>query len=491
MNQHQARTRLGPVFRAGLFGLLAAALAALFGAPGAFAGQTQRTFQPTHPPQVTGTAADGTRVAIGVQVESAELSPISPPGTQVTAPNGDAFLVIDLLTDGTAGSSPTFEGFDTVPLTDISLRVGSAMVPAQSNDQPLGGLTGVYFFTVPASTTSAQLELGPATISAVESAGPNEGKFTDITLDPTVIPFVAVGSTSGPIATPTARRPGPQTRGLLTLPAKLGIGFGTGGGAVFVVVLPIVVRRRRYDRADREGRVVIQAPPVPKVPPPPPPAARVARAPESPEEAGEPPPGPVVVKVLGPLDFEGLRAPLALSPEREILVFLATHPGESFTSIQLRNAIWAEPRTQPKASTFRNYLTALRKVLPGGALVTSGTSYRLTADVSSDWGRFEVLVARKEDRRAALEEALRLVRGPAFASAFEGRNSPYAWAEDFVRLIDPVVESAGHDLAQLCLAAEDLSQAEWAVSQALLAVPESPVLLEDRVRVRAAAEDAG
>ena len=266
--------------------------------------------------------------------------------------------------------------------------------PPRLETEISGPLSGTYYFAVPTSLTTAQLDVQAAAVSAVEYPGPvgANGKLTELELVPTTIDLARLPApkttqraptpTSAPTSSP-GRHPRFSSRGGdLSLPGAIALGGGGGGVLLLVVVVPIFIRRRRYDRADREGRVVIESPPVlvrATLPLPAPEAGAV--------QERAPPGGVVEVAVLGQLEFRGLLHPTASAPVLELLCYLALHPRRSFTAAELRNAIWAEPRTEPTAQSFHNYVSKLRKALPQGALVRSEYRYRL-CDVDSDWGAF-------------------------------------------------------------------------------------------------------
>jgi hypothetical protein len=195
--------------------------------------------------------------------------------------------------------------------------------------------------------------------------------------------------------------------------------------------------------------------------------------------------GIVDVKVLGPLEIDGLVRPVRLLPVRELLVFLALHPGQSFTTTELRNAIWIEGRAEPKAQTFHNYLSDLRRSLPPGVLTKSGYHFALSDAVTSDWSRFVTVLEGGNDRSERLGAALALVRGSPFEGEFSGRTSPFSWATDLCHQIEVAAEKAGHELVTHCLEAGDPVPADAAVAQVLRCLPGSIAAREDSLRVGA------
>jgi hypothetical protein len=447
----------------------------------------------------TGTATDGTPLSIGVHVDQAELSLISAAGSQTTAPSGSVFLVVEVHSDESAGNGPSFDGFDAVATADLMLRSSSGTVPATVSATPSSGpLTGTYYFAVPPSITSAQIEVGPATVGAVEYPGAlgTNGKLTGLTLDPTTIDLVLVktpATTTPPTSTPAPSH-AEHSRVIrsapgLSLPGQIGIGAGSGGVVLLFVVIPIFIRRRRYDRADRDGRVIIDTPLLLERGPPALPAQGTDHveegAPDSDHQAST---VTVTVALLGDLEVHGLRRPITSTPVRELLCYLALHPGRSFTTAELRNAIWAEPRTEPSAKTFRNYVWMLRKALPAGTFDPAGYRYRLSDAVVSDWAAFVGHVAvGGESRLSHLRSALGLIRGRPFASPEARDPDAYGWAKvEFSVVMERAIEDTTHEVVTLALADKDLDLADWALSRWPPGPPWSVLLEGDSLRVAAA-----
>jgi hypothetical protein len=449
----------------------------------------------------TGTATDGTPLSIEVHVTDAELSPISPTGSQATAPSGSVFLVVEVQSDESAGNGPSFNGFDTVPTDDVSLQTPFGVVRATSSGTPVSGpLAGTYYFAVPPSITSAQIEVGPATVTAVEYPGAigSNGKLTELTLDPTTVDLALVKApvtTTPPSSAPTpshvkharVTRPAPG----LSLPGQIGIGAGSGGVVLLVLVIPIFIRRRRYDRADREGRLIIDSPPVLERVQPALPTAGTLQVEEAAPDGDAT--GTVTVAVLGELEFRGLLRPTTSGPVLELLSYLALHPGRSFTTAELRNSIWAEPRREPTAKTFRNYVWMLRKALPAGTFDPAGYRYRLSDAVVSDWDAFVAHVAVVDESRLSyLRSALELVRGRPFASAGARDPDAYGWAKlEFSVVMERAIEDTTHEVVTLALADDDLDLADWALSRWPPDPPWSVLLEGDSLRVAAARGDPG
>jgi hypothetical protein len=211
-----------------------------------------------------------------------------------------------------------------------------------------------------------------------------------------------------------------------------------------------LVRRRRFYRADREGRIVLSGPP-----------ALLAAAVIPGRQA-------IVVKLLGPLEVEGTKRPVTAGPLLEIIVFLALNPGRSFTSVQLRESIWGLGRRPITSNTFRVYMVQLRKAFGTGVVVTDRHRYAMTGVVTSDWDRFQA-ARRADDKLASGEQGLALVRGPVLHGSFDGKkNSPFSWAIGTAINIEDEVTTVAVALALACLDLHDPQRAATAVSQGLL-----------------------
>ncbi len=252
---------------------LATALVVLGCCAGVTEGAPVSTFAMVGTAALTGTATDGTPLSIGVHVDQAPSCRPSPrPVRRPRPPAGRSSSWSSCTATRAQAPARASTAFDPIPTVALTLRTASGTVPASASGTPVTGpLSGTYYFAVPPSITTAQIEVGAATVSAAEypgAIGP-DGKQTELTLGPTTIdlalvktPVTTTPPTSAPTLSPARHAPVTKpTRGL-SLPGQIGIGAGSGGVVVLVVVIPIFIRRRRYDRADREGRVIIDSPPV-------------------------------------------------------------------------------------------------------------------------------------------------------------------------------------------------------------------------------------
>jgi hypothetical protein len=152
----------------------------------------------------------------------------------------------------------------------------------------------------------------------------------------------------------------------------------------------------------------------------------------------------------------------------EIILFLALNPGQTFTSVQLRERIWGLGRQPITSNSFRVYMSQLRKAFGPGVVVTDRHRYEMTSVVTSDWDQFRVALGA-EDKLAGAEAGLALVRGPVLHGCFDGkRNSPFAWAVGIAHSIEDEVTDTAVTLAVSCLELQEPRRAAEAVSRGLV-----------------------
>lgn len=475
-------------------GLAAAALGGFGAVPAGAAtvGHLGDTFEPATAGTVLhATATDGTPVAFDLQLDQAALAAYEIGGA-ASPPPGEAYFAVEI------GGSVASVGPRYVPLvpiggSDLTLAYPGGTVTATVLDAgAYGFFSGLAYFLVPDTITRATLEIGPASVDAV---GP-DGSSTTLTTEPLTIDYTDASVT--PATTPptaparsTATAPGGQAAGASLPVLALGLTGAAAGGTVVVVVIPLLFWRRSYRKADADGRVLVASPPAPRPPEP-------SEAPVEADVVGTEPVvaveghSAVFVRLFGEhVDVEGLSRPIGAGP-RELLDYLAAHPGTESSSARLRAVIWCEPRVEITPATFTNYLSALRKALPAGSLVRSemGRRHRLSDAVTSDWALFSALVAdHGPNRTASLRSALDLVRGRPFAWAESAPAGAYGWAlGGLTTAMERAVEAAAHELVDTCLAADDVHGAHRAVRAGLRGTTFSSVLEEDALRVAAAAD---
>src|SRR5262245_8018220 len=137
-------------------------------------------------------------------------------------------------------------------------------------------------------------------------------------------------------------------------------------------------------------------------------------------------------RVLGPLEVLGGDGPLVLggAKQRALLALLLLNANRVVGRDWLVDGLWGERPPETAVTTVQVYVSRLRKLLPGGTLVTRSPGYLLAVDAETvDVQRFERLVREARDAdpgRASelLREALALWRGPSLAEFREGPCGP-------------------------------------------------------------------
>jgi len=136
----------------------------------------------------------------------------------------------------------------------------------------------------------------------------------------------------------------------------------------------------------------------------------------------------VLLRVLGPLEVAGRDGPVMLGAPRvrTLLAALAIHRPTACSTDALIDALWGDSPPASASKLLQVYVSQLRRILPPGIRVVTGTTgYSLELDPADmDAAEFERLLA---DGRAALAaanpalaastlgRALALWRGPAYA----------------------------------------------------------------------------
>jgi DNA-binding SARP family transcriptional activator len=186
-------------------------------------------------------------------------------------------------------------------------------------------------------------------------------------------------------------------------------------------------------------------------------------------------------RVLGPLEVEGEAGPLLLRgrKQRALLGLLLLHAGEVVSSDQMVDELWGGHSPATAATSLRNLVTQLRKLLGAETIVTRAPGYLLQVEPGRfDLSLFERLRAHAhgaEPREQArlLRDALALWRGPPLADlAYE-----------------PFAQSEIHRLEELRLEAlEDRFEADLALGQGAELITELETLVAEqplRERLRA------
>jgi len=467
--------------------------------PGAVAAPVGTPFVPVNAPITwPATVEDGTAQTSTVTIDTAELAKGAelPGGRALTA--GRTYLYVALHASYTYATDPTAPF--AMPPADATLATPDGTVAGIRGQATSLAIDASWYFPVPAGLTSATLEVAPFS----KVLGNERGDFLTWSFSPTPIALVArpvhpAGAASG--GTPTsagATEGGPSSAGTTAHDGGMPLGATLGAGVAGLVLLGAAGaslvsfrRRRAFARADRAGRVVLAGPP-PLTAASPLVGAVLAGGALAPERHG------ILVKLLGPLEVEGTARPVTAGPVLEIIVFLALHPGRTFTSVQLRESIWGLGRQPIASQTFRKYMVELRKAFGRGVVVTDAHRYELTDAVYSDWAVFQALtgltdaatvpgsavpapsgpeasaaepvapVSRPVDEYSGRERALSLVRGPVLSGCFDGKkNSPFAWAVGTANDIEDEVTSLAYDLALVFLRTDEPERADRVVALGL------------------------
>ncbi|WP_203781917.1 BTAD domain-containing putative transcriptional regulator [Paractinoplanes rishiriensis] len=129
--------------------------------------------------------------------------------------------------------------------------------------------------------------------------------------------------------------------------------------------------------------------------------------------------------MLGPLRAGDVQ--LGSRQQRRLLAALLVQAGTVVSADRLIDVLWGDRVPATATSTLHAYVSRLRSVLPGDVLITAAPGYLVRA--GTDAARFEDLLAEARaatDPRDALERALALWRGPAYA---EFADDEFARAE--------------------------------------------------------------
>ena len=145
----------------------------------------------------------------------------------------------------------------------------------------------------------------------------------------------------------------------------------------------------------------------------------------------------VTARLLGPLEIEHAGRPVAVGgrAQRALLARLLLDAGRTVSVDRLVDDLWGEAAPATAQKMVQIYVSALRKALPPGVLVTRSPGYAVDLPREAvDLFRFERLRERGQAALAAgspvaarelVREALALWRGPALAEFHE----PFAETE--------------------------------------------------------------
>ncbi len=128
-------------------------------------------------------------------------------------------------------------------------------------------------------------------------------------------------------------------------------------------------------------------------------------------------------RMLGPLEVADERGPVVIgaAKRRALLAILLLHRNEVVSADRLIDQLWGDRPPKTARKTLQVHVSALRRALRPGTLLTRSSGYLLRVETGEvDLDRFERLVRRARDAEPAtaaklLREALALWRGPPLA----------------------------------------------------------------------------
>jgi DNA-binding SARP family transcriptional activator len=207
--------------------------------------------------------------------------------------------------------------------------------------------------------------------------------------------------------------------------------------------------------------------------------------------SGSAPPerGEVEICLLGPVEVAGGDMS-ALEPSRRmaalaLLAYMAAHD-RPVNADELAGALWPLDATKdnlggPQRKTVMNAISRARLVLGYGArgqerLAYSARGYRLAPEVTTDWARFETLVAAARlvpppAAISALRSALELVRGEPFGGALSSQFFEWVASEHLDLTLTARAVDTAEELGQLALELGDFETVLWAVGKGLQLEP--------------------
>ncbi len=178
---------------------------------------------------------------------------------------------------------------------------------------------------------------------------------------------------------------------------------------------------------------------------------------------------------MGPLQAQQGGAPVAIpgAKPRAILTMLGLHGGAIVSADTLIELLWGDDPPRTAAKALQTHISALRRTLGDGVVLTLGTGWTL-ADTEVDASRYKVAARLGRDAAAAgntaeavasFEEALSLWRGvPELPDGQRGSSEKTRWIEAHAAL----VEDRADALLATGRAAEIVGELEAAVSDAPL-----------------------
>jgi len=408
--------------------------------------------------------ADGFTATDSTDVATTTLTWFAPDqsGTTPADPNR-AFLVVNMQSASNEGDGAYIASFTPLPTSLFSFTPsGGTAIPATTAPQITssgeangddGLFDALYWFAVPATTTTGTLTIGAGTVNGTQYTG-----YVGTQSGPITITAPATITLSFP-AVPAAAQQSKPTWVNAPLPAT-GIGAaaangasgsaGHGGNSSFpiwlavlllvLVAAAVVVAQRWYARR-RIVPVLVPSTPAPVVIPTAVGAVRQdepvavphaddhapAATPTPSDRSGDP-----MLKVLGPVEYDSYRQ----APDRrvieELLCWLVLHSQHSHNADEIQLALRPTDgsRPEPTRKTFHSYLSALRQCIGAEHLpdATGAGGYRING-IDCDWLVFQRLSGAADKTTGVPSiglrtEALALVRGVPFQGVARGQ---YEW----------------------------------------------------------------
>ena len=183
----------------------------------------------------------------------------------------------------------------------------------------------------------------------------------------------------------------------------------------------------------------------------------------------------VELGVLGPLQVRQDGAPVAIpgAKPRVVLTMLGLHHGSVVAADTLVELLWGEDPPRTAAKALQTHISALRRALGDGFVLTQGTGWAL-AESEVDASRYTSAARLGRDAAATgdvgqavvrFEEALALWRGiPELPDGRRGTSEKTRWVEGHAAL----VEDRADALLATARAAEIIGELEAAVAEAPL-----------------------
>ena len=183
----------------------------------------------------------------------------------------------------------------------------------------------------------------------------------------------------------------------------------------------------------------------------------------------------VELGVLGPLQVRQDGAPVAIpgAKPRAVLTMLGLHHGSVVSADTLVELLWGEDPPRTAAKALQTHISALRRALGDGFVLTQGTGWAL-ADSEVDASRYKSAARLGRDAAATgdisqtvarFEEALALWRGtPELPDGRRGTSEKTRWIEGHAAL----VEDRADALLATGRAAEIIGELEAGVAEAPL-----------------------